>query len=837
MNIEQNSDAQHAFSSKDLEGFLKRLGIPVNGETVSLAFAIDFAMRRGNRAEAEARAQELMGLFLASPFTPEDDDGRVEHNYNALDRKQPVAKLVSDTLNLYENMQITLQAADPEESSSEIYSDEMLNRIVGFANLPKDPLIKEWFRRIGNAVATGGYKAAEREAGGLIGLLVADEIIEDTDAARAEMLEQIMVTVSVAERSIDKYGDAEGNEDFYNPTNDADGSAQADVEIDLSLKIEEERLAREAQKRTYQEYTRRERAQFDNIATRADGLIANLGLDLANANDAALTRRFIQLMREFGYLQGPTTSDGIAAATAARQNIEAFAAEVAVQRMGQGGTEAISAEALTLQIVQEAAEVTRQHEVQLPQLELEAHAEIREQMRREAEVAAAPDAAQAAPDQPEDNVGQDPRRNRADPTPTEGTADENPDPAKTTDLEVQKVAVALKENGEKEARQVAAQIAGLARDEGTLPVSEADMIDDLLARAQIFNAAVGEYERKDRAAAEKAMKAKRDAKVAGATPPTPETGETQAQPPTDAPRLSDYRAELQHISFLLAEGSPSEARAVAVELAKTLRAFGGQFAKIDEAMVLKHVIKEDKKAKDARAIAANGRTDSDDAADPAGWFLSVALRKDNKSVKIYEHLVRAMRSRDKDTVNKLAQALSTHILKLYKTNVTMPEMLKAIIDAARLDAKREQDGSAKASSDSRFDGDTDEDDSAANSAAVEKNSGGTEGQPKYDMSTIKRVDWQAMLTVYGIDPEEGDAAADVAKHIVKKGLEAPSALKSAKDLLSRSKKKVKGTKVKNHKHFVAAIEDAMVKKTEGKKVVKPLKFADLPEDMSDDVSV
>ncbi len=962
MKDEHNSEAQHAFSSKDLEGFLKRLGIPVNGETVSLAFAIDFAMRRGNRAEAEARAQELMDLFRASPLAPGDDDGRVEHNDNALDREQPVAKLISDALTLYENMQITLQAADPEESMGEIYSDETMNLIAGHAGLPNDPLIKPWLKRIGTVFATGGRDAAQREAGGLIGHLVADGHIEETDAARAEMLERIMDNVALAEASIENFGDPDGNEDFYGDYDDAEGSAQADVEIDLSLKIEEDRLAREADARAHQEYGRREGALFETLATRADGLIASLGLDLTNADDAALSERFIALMRQFAFVYGKVTPDGIAAATAAMQDIEAFAAEVAAQRAGRGGGEAITAETLTRQIVQEADEVTRQHEAQQAQLQVEARAAVEEQMRQEAEAAVAPGAAQGAPDQTRDNTDQDQPTDQPDPAPTEWAADDNPDPAKTTDLDVQKVAMALKENGEKEARQVAARIAGMAHDEGTLPVSEADMVEDLLASAQIFNAAADEYERKERAAVEKALKAQQDAKVAKTTPPAPETGETQAQPTADAPRLSDYRAELQHISFLLAEGSPTEARALAVELAATLRAFGGQFAKIDEAMILKHVMREDKKAKDKRASVATDQTDSDsdDATDRASWFLSMALRKDARSGQIYDGLVRAIMSGDKQasgklakalanhilqlyktkvtivemltaivdaakldakakqdaqgklddiselssdsgdssdgndpggadggdsdddddfsdraswflmtavdkdaksaeiydalvrvllkgdksTGAKLAKALATHILKLYKTNVTMAEMLEAIINAARQDVKANRDDSSQTSSDSGYDGDNDDTDTedddqdgAADAVAADANTGASESQTKYDMGTIKRVDWQGMLSVYSMDPEEGEAAADVAKLIVKKGMESPGVLKSAKDLLTRSSKKVKGAKVKNHKHFVAAIEDAMIKKTESKKVVKPLKFADISDDMSDDISV
>ena len=120
---------------------------------------------------------------------------------------------------------------------------------------------------------------------------------------------------------------------------------------------------------------------------------------------------------------------------------------------------------------------------------------------------------------------------------------------------------------------------------------------------------------------------------------------------------------------------------------------------------------------------------------------------------------------------------------------------------------------------------------------AETEKGTDDSQTKYDMGTVKKVDWPAILSVYNMDPEESEAVADVARLIVRKGMDSSGVLKSAKDLLTRSRKKVKGAKVKNHLHLVAAIEDAMIKKTESKKVLKPLKFADIPEDMSDDLSV
>ena len=977
MKDQQNNEQQHAFSSKDLEGFLKRLGIPVNGETMSLAFAIDFAMRRGNRADAEAAARDLIALFQDEATELDEFDEREEYNDNALDRAAPAATLIGRALQYYENMQITLQAADPEETMGEIYSDEMMNRIAGHAGLPNDPLIKPWLKRIGEAFATGGEAGARREASGLIGHLVADGYI-DGDAARAEMLNKIVDTVAVAENSIDHFGDADGNEDLYNELPETDETDQEDAGIDLSLKEEEDRRraeeaarTREENRRVNEEYGRLERALFVDIAGREDGLMAQLGLDVNNPDDAALGNRLIKQMRAYEMLRGGPSQSNIEAMTAVMAEIEAIAAALA-QRLSRDENEAAEiAGELRGEIINEARELTRQHEAQLVNLGQQARATVQEQMRQEAGGTDTPNDAQ-------DDAGNDPRdggeaaetTNAGEDTveapsnagkpgvePAETDKTPNPDPADTTDLDVQKVAAALRDNGMKEAQRVALRIAGMLRAENDVGVPEDAIAEDLLVRAQAFIVADDEYMRRDEAAVRAAVAEERAAREktakqasrddsganAGEDNRPASSGDTTPGGETNqedrVPRLSDYQSEFQTISFLLAEGNPQEARTAAATLAETLRALGGEFARIDAETVLKHVIKEDKKKSDAKA-AEQSENDADDdgLSDRAGWFLMMALDKDAKSAEVYDALVRAVMRDDRQTAGKLIKALANHILKLYKTNVTITEMMTAIVNAAKQDAAANRDDISEFSvddsdsDDGSFGGEgsdeddlsdraswflmmaldkdaksdeiyeamlraflkgdkktggklakalaghilklyktnvtlqemltaiinaaqadvkanrenepdtspkrsdrTDKDGDGAIAGAATKASRNT--QSTFDLSTVKKVDWGSLLSIYSMDPEEKEAAAEVAKQMVKKGKDSPGVLTSAKDLLSRSNKKVKGAKVKNHKHFVAALEDALVKKSESKKVTKPLKFADIPDDVSEDISV
>lgn len=973
MTMTDQQNNERPMTRSELKAFLKRLGIPVNSDTIALAEVIDAEMRAGNHGAAEAAVQELIALFRATELEAFEDDGRVEHNDNALDRGTPDAALVKKALTYYENMRITLQAADPEESMGEIYSDELTNRIAYHAGLPNDPLVKPWLKRIGEAFATGGREAAADAAGGLIRHFVVDGVIEDTGEARMEMLNTIVDTVALADRELDDRGDVDGNEDFWGKRTDPEDAAQGDVEIDMSAIAEEERRARELNERTMVEANRREQQLYADLAQREGGLLNEIGLDPENEDDAALMAELQQAMRAVVVLPLETTQEGIARANAARANIEQLAARLAARMGGENVDEAALAQTIPRQIAQEATEIDRQIGTQVQEITNEAHAAVKKEMREEAKAATTPD---ATLEQPQDNAEQDGTPDQPAENPAQPQADDNPNPADTTNADTQKVAQAMRDNGMKEATSVAERIVQIMDQEGTLPGLPMDVIEDLLVRAQNFIAAEDAYIRTEQA---RHQEDTNDAptETQDETPQDASNDDPAPQPAAEqerAPQLSDYRDEFLEISFLLAERDTDGARAKAKALAATLRALGGEFAKIDTAMVLKYVARLDKKANDARAQAAPPETDADsevdDGSDRAAWFLTTALRTDRTSATLFEAIVTAMVAGDRQTAGnkakelanhilqlyktkvsivemvtaivnvakqeadarkkeaadassrsngnddgpggngpggnggdgpgdngpggnggngpdgddtagdtddpddnsdraawflmtavekdatasqlydglvrallvpnkskaaQIAKALATHILKLYKTNVTMPEMMQAIIKAARADAELNRDDASQASSAGGYDSDEDDGSEAGGVVADQPTGGGT--GPTYDMSTIKRVDWESVLGVYSMDTEESEAAMDVAKLIVKKGTDSASALKSAKDLLTRSSKKVKGAKVKNHKHFVAAIEDALIKRTDNKKVVKPLKFADIPDDVSDDISV
>ncbi|XDA99845.1 hypothetical protein AB1M95_08085 [Sulfitobacter sp. LCG007] len=915
MADETPGDALRAFSSSDLEAFLKRLGIPVNGSTMSLALKIDTEMRNGARAAAQAAAQRLVELFRAAPAEAGDDTERFDYNENALDPTASDADLVRNALKLYANMQITLQAVDPEESpATQIYSDELLDRIISHAALPNDPLIKPMLKRIGAAYATAGGEAAARsEALGLVSLLIADDHIQAAD--RNRVLERIMNTLRIAETALDDIGDPDGNEDLYGETEIGDGPAPEDAEIDLSERLEEDRRqeardrrTRELHDRALVEANRRAEQLFSDFADRDGGLIDALGLADDNADDVALANEIREVMGRITTWPGRVSSEGLYQVTVMRAKIEELAARLAARNSGEAEDRAALATELTRKIAVEASDVAKTIEAQLATIQAEAIKAVEEEMRQEVE--------NSAPD-------------------------------------VKTIAEALKEHGQDEARQLAARIVQAAQGGGTQQVSEADRVKDLLVRAQAYLDAMDDYERKDWAEVEEALKADDGPDAAGPARAEAKTGETQAEPSAAAaaPWTSQHREVLEEISFLQASGDTDEARTLAAKLAERLRASGGALAGIDVDTVMDHVARQDAMASEAREAAQSESTedDSDDEADRASWFLLMALtkdakskvffdglvrvmvlkdktrtaqfsealaahilkmykttvtkkemlaaivaeakrqakakedeisgfspddsdsddgsssdagdaddegddqpdqvltmarREDAKSGEIYNALVRTLLKGDKATGSKLAKALAAHILNVYRTNVTMPDLMQEIIRAALESVRALRQRAAQTSSDSGYEGDGDDsgdEDKGGNGAAGGIAPGGRSGardsQSTYDLSTVRKVDWPSFLGIYGMDAEESEAAADVAKLIVKKGTGSSGALKSAKDLLGRSSKKVKGAKVKNHKHLVAAIEDAMIKRADSKKVVKPLRFSDIFEDDSDDISV
>lgn len=164
-----------------------------------------------------------------------------------------------------------------------------------------------------------------------------------------------------------------------------------------------------------------------------------------------------------------------------------------------------------------------------------------------------------------------------------------------------------------------------------------------------------------------------------------------------APRLSDYAAELGTIAFLLAEASPEEARAEAERLATTLRAFGGEFAKIDTATVLKHVLREEKRMKERYAAAQRPEADpqAQDRARSSEEILpedSVSQRGGQRggTVEIPGAAVRnvamalnmAGEAKAKEIAEKLAGMLQEEVPG------TVGEIAETLLERARVDAER-----------------------------------------------------------------------------------------------------------------------------------------------------
>lgn len=93
----------------------------------------------------------------------------------------------------------------------------------------------------------------------------------------------------------------------------------------------------------------------------------------------------------------------------------------------------------------------------------------------------------------------------------------------------------------------------------------------------------------------------------------------------------------------------------------------------------------------------------------------------------------------------------------------------------------------------------------------------------------KKVDMQSVASVYGFGNEDVTALEDFARQVAKKGPDNPGVQKSAKDLLTKSKKQKNKPKVKNSFHLGHAMYNAMQRAMGKKKVTKPMKASEIPE--------
>jgi hypothetical protein len=101
------------------------------------------------------------------------------------------------------------------------------------------------------------------------------------------------------------------------------------------------------------------------------------------------------------------------------------------------------------------------------------------------------------------------------------------------------------------------------------------------------------------------------------------------------------------------------------------------------------------------------------------------------------------------------------------------------------------------------------------------------------MNHVRQTQWSFISDLYDLPPDEADELEAIASTMVKKGEDNASVLQSSKDLLSRAKKKKKKGKFRNARHLMAAVLDAIKRKAMKKKVTKPLKPSDIPDDKDD----
>ncbi|MEM9903138.1 MAG: hypothetical protein AAF865_17480 [Pseudomonadota bacterium] len=98
------------------------------------------------------------------------------------------------------------------------------------------------------------------------------------------------------------------------------------------------------------------------------------------------------------------------------------------------------------------------------------------------------------------------------------------------------------------------------------------------------------------------------------------------------------------------------------------------------------------------------------------------------------------------------------------------------------------------------------------------------------LKLVAKVDWEKFVEVYSLSPEEIEALKEIATKIVRKGPDATAVIKGGKELLARAKKAKSGAKFKNGIHVAAAVEDVLLRRAENKKLTKPMKASDIPDD-------
>lgn len=203
-------------------------------------------------------------------------------------------------------------------------------------------------------------------------------------------------------------------------------------------------------------------------------------------------------------------------------------------------------------------------------------------------------------------------------------------------------------------------------------------------------------------------------------------------------------------------------------------------------------------------------------------------------------ILRALQADDPQTARRLALRLEGRLAGVAGRfgDMTAADILKQVIKKKRaIEKANGVPDPIVASADLKKDDDTESTDSSIHSLDD------TDGDHRHDdddppaaggavlsLKLVNKVDWTKFVEVYSLTPEEIEALKDIATKIVRKGGDATAVVKASKELQMRAKKAKTGAKFKNGLHVAAAVEDMLVRRAENRKLTKPLKASDIPED-------
>ncbi|MEM7236923.1 MAG: hypothetical protein AAF501_03740, partial [Pseudomonadota bacterium] len=293
-------------------------------------------------------------------------------------------------------------------------------------------------------------------------------------------------------------------------------------------------------------------------------------------------------------------------------------------------------------------------------------------------------------------------------------------------------------------------------------------------------------------------------------------------------QLSDFQDEIADIEFALMHKDGQEARELAEALARRLANVKGKLAGMSAVDILKLVMRRQKKRQEQnegtrQPVDQTQRNDRSGQGN-APFNLRDALRNDAELARIFAEIVRLMGS-DKGKAAEMAMSLARRLIKTYGLDIDAKTLAAEILKMAKKAA-----GKASGTTDQKPGDDPGGPDDGSQGGAPGAAAGG--GTKPLTLSDVKKTDWSSISTLYLDTDEDADVMKNIASEIVKKGADNAGVEKSAKDLLAKAKKGKKNT-FKNFRHVVAAIVDAVTKKANGKKVTKPLKASDIPNEEDD----